>query len=151
MSLVVLQSVYNDVMRFTVPQFIEIEDRIFGPLTWKQFLYVGGGFGMAVVIFMIFPFYVFVLVGLPIGGLAAALAFFPVNNRPFSVFLESIFTYFMSNRRYFWRHEKERVYKEKRSADSAPTPTPVAKPGGGGLAALSRKLELESLQKDEEF
>jgi len=28
-------------MQFQVPQFIEIEDKIFGPLTLKQFLYFG--------------------------------------------------------------------------------------------------------------
>ncbi|NCT02072.1 PrgI family protein, partial [Candidatus Parcubacteria bacterium] len=38
-------------MRFEVPQFIEVEDKIFGPLTWRQFLYLSGGLGMAVVIF----------------------------------------------------------------------------------------------------
>ncbi|MFM2424198.1 MAG: hypothetical protein RLZZ70_589, partial [Candidatus Parcubacteria bacterium] len=38
-------------MQFEVPQFIEIEDKIFGPLTWKQFLYVGGGLSMTAVLF----------------------------------------------------------------------------------------------------
>jgi hypothetical protein len=27
------------VMEYQVPQFIEVEDKIFGPLTWKQFIY----------------------------------------------------------------------------------------------------------------
>jgi PrgI family protein len=42
-------------MRFEVPQFIEIEDKIFGSLSWRQFLYLSGGVGMAVVIFLPFP------------------------------------------------------------------------------------------------
>ena len=32
-------------MRFQVPQFIEIESKIFGPLTFKQFIYLAGGGG----------------------------------------------------------------------------------------------------------
>jgi len=32
-------------MRFEVPQFIEVEDKIFGPFTWKQFIYLMGGEG----------------------------------------------------------------------------------------------------------
>ena len=27
-------------MQYQVPQFIEVEDKIFGPLTFKQFLYI---------------------------------------------------------------------------------------------------------------
>jgi hypothetical protein len=71
-------------MRFEVPQFIEIEDKIFGPFTWKQFVYLAGGIGLSAVIFFAAPFIVFVLIGVPLGGLAILLAFYPVNNRPFS-------------------------------------------------------------------
>ncbi|TSC80302.1 MAG: hypothetical protein G01um101429_152 [Parcubacteria group bacterium Gr01-1014_29] len=31
--------------QFQVPQFIEVEDKIFGPLTTKQFFYLLGGGG----------------------------------------------------------------------------------------------------------
>ena len=71
-------------MRFEVPQFIEIEDKIFGPLTWRQFLYLGGGVGMSVVMFFTLPFLAFVIFGLPLAILSGALAFYPINNRPFS-------------------------------------------------------------------
>ncbi len=33
-------------MRFEVPQFIDVEDKIFGPFTFKQFLYLAGGAGL---------------------------------------------------------------------------------------------------------
>jgi hypothetical protein len=91
-------------MRFEVPQFIEIEDKIFGPLTWRQFLYLGGGVGMAVVLFLRLPFIGFIAIGIPLGVLAGALAFYPVNNRPFSYFLESIVNYFSGKRLYLWRN-----------------------------------------------
>jgi hypothetical protein len=29
-------------MQFRVPQFIDIEDKLFGPLTFKQFIYLAG-------------------------------------------------------------------------------------------------------------
>lgn len=73
-------------MRFEVPQFIEIEDKIFGPLTWRQFLYLGGGIGAAVVMFLVLPFIFFVIFGIPLALLSAALSFYPVNSRPFSYF-----------------------------------------------------------------
>ncbi|HMA77641.1 MAG TPA: PrgI family protein, partial [Candidatus Paceibacterota bacterium] len=71
-------------MRFEVPQFIEVEDKIFGPFTWRQFIYLIGGGGIAAVLFITNGF-LFLFIGLPIGALAILLAFYPVNNRPFSV------------------------------------------------------------------
>ena len=144
------KGVYYTCMRFTVPQFIEIEDKIFGPLTWKQFLYVGGGFGLAVALFFV-NFILFVFVGLPVAALAGALAFYPVNNRPFSVFLESAFNYFMSDHRYFWQNDGSVVYtqksdrREKDSADYHP-PTKGSQPK---LASLSRRLELEAIEQEQ--
>lgn len=139
-------------MRFTVPQFIEIEDKIFGPLTWKQFLYVGGGFGLAVVLFLTNSV-LFVLVGLPIAALAGALAFYPVNNRPFSVFLESAVNYFLSDHQYFWQSDNSTVYSQKseqHAAAVATTDTPVDRTRPK-LASLAQKLELEALEKDEQL
>ena len=42
-------------MRFQVPQFIEVEDKIFGPLTLKQFIYVFGGGGLCFVFYTFLP------------------------------------------------------------------------------------------------
>ena len=137
-------------MRFTVPQFIEIEDKIFGPLTWKQFLYVGGGFGMSAVLFLTAPFIIFLLFGLPIALLAAALAFYPINNRPFSVFLESMFNYFTGQREYYWRQTgTDQVYAKKTARTDDAAASKEKSVGGGKVASLARRLELEALQKDD--
>ncbi len=139
-------------MRFEVPQFIEIEDKIFGPLTWRQFVYIGGGAGIAVVLFFLAPFLIFVLFGMPIAALSFALAFYPVNNRPFAVFLESVFRYFKGSRLYLWQKKGTGIYG---GAYDAPKEAPVQlgtympPATDNNLASLSRKLELEAMQKDE--
>ncbi|PJC56212.1 hypothetical protein CO026_01600 [Candidatus Kaiserbacteria bacterium CG_4_9_14_0_2_um_filter_41_32] len=138
-------------MQFEVPQFIEIEDKIFGPLTWRQFIYVGGGGAIAVVLFLVTPIYIFILIGLPIGLLAAALGFFPINNRPFSYFLEAIYNYTRKQKLYLWRQKRNIVHKQS----FAPTTTiknpilrgnPSANPKKD-IASLARRLELNALQK----
>lgn len=134
-------------MRYRVPQFIEIEDKIFGPLTWKQFLYVGGGFGMAVALFFAAPFWLFVIVGLPIAGLAGALAFYPMYGRPFSIFLESAFNYIMSERKYFWNQDEYYIYKHKKT--NVHENIGVKKNPKQKIANLSRKLQLEAIGKEE--
>ncbi len=112
-------------MQFEVPQFIEIEDKIIGPLTWKQFIYVAGGIGMLIILFLSLPFMFFVLFGLPIGALSGALAFHRVNNRHFSIFLESAVKYFTSPKLYLWHRETSQSIIEKTNDASAKeTPRP---------------------------
>lgn len=134
-------------MRFEVPQFIEIEDKIFGPLTWRQFLYLGGGIGMAIVLFLRLPFLLFVLFGLPLALLAGALAFYPVNNRPFSYFLESVINYLSGRKLYLWRKQSI-VYNQKASIDPTSTYAATArKERVSDLSSLARKLEMQALEK----
>lgn len=141
-------------MRFEVPQFIEIEDKIFGPLTWRQFLYVGGGVGMAGVMFFTMPLIIFLIIGLPLALLSGALAFYPVNNRPFSYFLEAIFNYVKGQRLYLWRQKSDVVHKQ-RAEDTLETfpqsPRSAAGPGAQhkNISSLARKLELQALQKNQ--
>jgi hypothetical protein len=140
-------------MRFEVPQFIEIEDKIFGPLTWKQFIYIAGGGGFAIVCFFVLPFILFVFFAIPVGALAAALAFYPVNNRPFSIFLESAYRYFSGNRLYLWRRNGEfesPEYAENSEAALFPQSNQRYTPpqNQNRLNSLSRQLELNALEKD---
>lgn len=89
-------------MRFQVPQFIEVEDKIFGPLTIKQFVYLGGGAGLAFVFWRLLPGFLAIIIDLPIIGFALALAFYKVNNKPFIYVVEAAFKYFFTNKLYIW-------------------------------------------------
>lgn len=90
-------------MRFQVPQFIEVEDKIFGPMTFKQFVYVAGGAGICVVLFILLPKFIAVLLSLPIAAFAGALAFYKVNDKPFIHFVEAYFNYSLKNKLYIWK------------------------------------------------
>ena len=48
-------------MRFQVPQFIEIESKIFGPLTLKQFIYLIGGGGIIFILYALLPFWLMII------------------------------------------------------------------------------------------
>ena len=133
-------------MRFEVPQFIEIEDKIFGPLTWRQFLYLGGGVGAAVVMFLRLPFVLFVVLGVPLAMLAVALAFYPVNSRPFSYFLEAVMSYLSGHRLYLWRKE-ETTYKNEVASSDIPYTAQARKRNPGGISSLARRLELQAIEK----
>lgn len=92
-------------MRFQVPQFIEVEDKIFGPLTFKQFIYMGGAIGVAVVLFLLLPRFLAIIISLPIVIFGAALAFYKVNDKPFIYLVEAYFKYLTTNKLYIWKKD----------------------------------------------
>lgn len=99
-------------MRYEVPQFIDIEDKIVGPLSWKQFVYVAGAVGASVLLWISpLPKILAIIIGSPIVLLALALAFYKVNQRPFILFLESFFNYHVKSKLYIWK-KRERPIEE---------------------------------------
>ncbi len=133
-------------MRFEVPQFIEVEDKIVGPLTWKQFVYLAGGAGLLVIFYFSFPFFIFAVVGLPLGALAGFLAFHKINNRPFSIFLESFLNYTTQNKLYLWEREEEQTVGSEIIIEKGPEIAPSV-PGKSRIASLSQKLESYSHER----
>ena len=100
--------------QFQVPQFIEVEDKIFGPLTTKQFFYLLGGGGLTFLIWFFVQNYFFtILLAAPIIALSAALAFMKVNGRPFIDLLSNSITYILKPRLYLWQKSKEGKPVEK--------------------------------------
>lgn len=92
-------------MRFQVPQFIEVEDKIFGPLTFKQFIYVAGGGGLCALLFFTLPNFVALIISAPIAIFALALAFYKVNDKPFILMVESFVKFHTGNKLYIWKKE----------------------------------------------
>jgi hypothetical protein len=93
--------------RFQVPQYIEVEDKIFGSLTFKQFIYVAGGAGICVLLFTFLPRIIALLLSAPVAALAGALAFYKYNDKPFVNLLESFFKYSTTNKLYVWRKSEK--------------------------------------------
>jgi hypothetical protein len=118
-------------MEYQVPQFIEVEDKIFGPLTLKQFIYLAGGGGMAVMLVLYLHVVGFILAA-PIVAFALALAFYKVNSRSFVDILESGFNYYVGGRLYFWKKDAAPQIKD------APIEPPA--PGRQALALTPSRL-----------
>ena len=90
-------------MLFNVPQFIDIEDKIVGPLTAKQL----GWLGIAGVLLLIFwsplVFSTFLPVAVITVGIFGALAFYRPYNQPLLNFLMSGVNFFMKPKVYVWK------------------------------------------------
>ena len=83
-------------MQFRVPQFIDVEDKLFGPLTFKQFVYLAGGAGLIYIVYKVFPFWAAILLIVPLGILTGLLAFYKVNGKLFVFYLQAGFNYLFS-------------------------------------------------------
>jgi hypothetical protein len=73
--------------QFVVPQFIDVENKIIGPLTVRQFLTFLVGAGLIFLVFKLSTFWVAAIESLCIFALTGIFAFFKINGRPFHYFL----------------------------------------------------------------
>lgn len=92
---------------FQIPQFIETEDKIVGPLTLRQFLYLAGAGGVSFLLFFIFQFWLWLMVTIFVGVLAAAAAFIKYNGQPLPRVAFSAFLFLWRPRLYLWQRESQ--------------------------------------------
>ncbi|TSC73470.1 MAG: hypothetical protein G01um101470_76 [Parcubacteria group bacterium Gr01-1014_70] len=140
--------------QFQVPQFIEVEDKIFGPLTTKQFFYLLGGGGLTFLIwFFVENYFITGLLAAPIIALAAALAFIKVNGRPFIDLLSNAVLYITKPRLYLWQKSKKPAPQARISDTKVRTGLIVPKVTQSKLSDLTWSLEIMqnvSRKKEEE-
>lgn len=103
-------------MQFQVPQFIEVEDKIFGPLTFKQFVFIAGGAGTCYLLWRALPLFVAAPLILGVGGLAASLAFVQYNGQPFLKALENAFFFMIRSKLYLWSNTQKKAAAPKAEA-----------------------------------
>lgn len=73
--------------QFTVPQFIDVESKIIGPITTRQFIIILTGFVLGGISYRLFDFSLFITIGLALLVLTGTFGFVKINGRPFHVFL----------------------------------------------------------------
>lgn len=136
-------------MYFQVPQFIDIEDKIFGPLTFKQFLYLLGGGAIAFVLIRVLPTAIGILLSLPFIALSLALAFYKVNNRPFMSIMQSWFTYLTNTRLYTWKVRRPEVSKDNEGKKEDEALNYVPKISDSKLKDISWSLDVLDKEKNQ--
>lgn len=90
-------------MRFQVPQFVDIEDKIIGPLTVKQFLYYVIAVMALVPLFALVDVALFVTIALPVIGAAAAFAHLKVYGQSLAVTVGRAFNFYFGGHFYLWQ------------------------------------------------
>lgn len=99
-------------MAIKIPQNIDKEDKLIGPLTLKQFLYILGG---GSVTFIVYQYYLqgylffseFLIIGTVIILLALAFAFVKINGSTFASFISHVFAYIFSGKISAWGKDNQ--------------------------------------------
>jgi hypothetical protein len=89
--------------QFQVPQFIEQEAKIVGPLSLRQFLYFAIAGGISFISFYIFNFFLWLIITVALLGAAVALAFVKIHGQSMATILGSAFSYLLKARIYTWQ------------------------------------------------
>lgn len=92
-------------MQFNVPQFTDIEDKVIGPLSMKQFLMFLGGGLLLLIVWYLSSLLAVIIIGLPLVGFLAASVFVKINGRSFFTFFSSWVKYLTSPRIYVWKRK----------------------------------------------
>ena len=95
-------------MQFKVPQFLEIEDKIFGPFTFREFVYLAGGGGLCFVLYKFLGLWLGALPILAVAGFSLALTFYRPNNKPFINMIEAGFNFTLKDKLYIWKRRKQK-------------------------------------------
>ncbi|KND50096.1 MAG: hypothetical protein AB203_03865 [Parcubacteria bacterium C7867-008] len=136
-------------MEYQVPQFIEVEDKIFGPFTLRQFIFVAGGVGLSAAILVYVPLIFALILVLPIAGITGALAFYKVNNKSFLDIMEAGFNYYTKERLYLWKKVEKKSETPAIVQVAAPTQVDRQKLGVSSdrLKELAWSLDIKDHNK----
>ena len=115
-------------MQFSIPQFIEVEDKVIGPLTVRQFIYLVVGGVMMVVYWSLADLGLFIVLAIITAAVVAAFAFVKINGRPFQIFLTAFLQFQSKPKLRTWYCE----------------------PGGERLKTIVKKKEKTAVEQEEE-
>jgi len=100
-------------MQFQVPQFIETEDKVVGPFSLRQFIYVGVGGVISAMLYFVLQTWLFAIFSFFIMSVAVALAFVRVQGRPLVKVVTSAASFYWNPQIYVWKSERTVVKPRK--------------------------------------
>jgi hypothetical protein len=138
-------------MQYAVPQFTDVEDKLIGPLTLKQFLILLGFGGIIFFLWSVFntnPIF-FITAG-PLAIMAGIITFKKLNNRPLYAFLLPLIFFVASPKMMvFQRQERATNFVPKEIKKEAPKKTEgaVEEPFQSRLKNLAYLLDYKTEQE----
>lgn len=105
-------------MQFQVPQFIETEDKVVGPLSLRQFAYVGGAAVAILLLYFLLATWLWFIFSLIIAAVGAGLAFVRINGRSLLRVASSAASFYWRPQIYLWQSENRVLPKTEETLKS---------------------------------
>lgn len=94
-------------MQFQIPQFVEVEDKIAGPLTLKQLLFLAGAGALSFISHFLFAFWVWLIITVILASLSLSFAFLKYNGQPLIRVVFAAAEFLWKPRLYIWKRESQ--------------------------------------------
>lgn len=135
-------------MQFQVPQFIETEDKIVGPLSLRQFIFIGSGIGICGLLYFILEPWLWLILTVIIMGSAVAIAFLKIQGRPFARVVLSAFNFYWNPQTYVWQPEHPVLSRQEKEPEPKAFKNPfAAKPAVSAVDTRKKIAEGNALQR----
>ncbi len=135
--------------QFQVPQFIDVEDKILGPITMRQFFIMLIPFGTGILLSFILSLWLAIIVTVPVIIGAAVFAFYRPYGMRFSRFFAAFLAYQLKPRMYIWKRGDAPHVVFENSAESGERPDAHEKRvPKGGLKSIKGSIETGSSYKE---
>lgn len=139
-------------MDFRVPQFIEHDPKILGPLTLSQTMYVGTAFGICFVLYFTLGkqnIFLYVLVSALLIGASLGLAFIKIEGRGIPVVGKNFAVWTANNKLFLWKRKQAPVFLSGLKQKTAPEEKKEIAPSilkirqTGKIEGLMKKIDFE--------
>jgi uncharacterized membrane protein len=123
-----------------------MEDKLIGPLSFKEFAFIAGGCGLAYILYRFIPSTLIAFIFMaPVLIFAAALAFYRPNNKPFIEMVQAAILFTLGKKLYTWQ-KQDKPIRTKEVDTSYIGGTSMMMPilSENKLTSLSRELDTQA-------
>lgn len=133
-------------MQYQVPQFIETEDKIVGPFSIRQFIYVAVGVGISGMLYFVLQTWLWAIFAAILIGGSLAISFIKVQGRPLIRVISSGLRFYWTPQTYVWQPEHP-VLPHRAMPEREPEGSPVLQKIAEGMALHKSWQNLQTGEK----
>ncbi|OGF27756.1 hypothetical protein A2331_06645 [Candidatus Falkowbacteria bacterium RIFOXYB2_FULL_34_18] len=138
--------------QFTVPQFIDVEDKIIGPITTRQFLIMLAGCMLVAILYKLLDFTAFLTFSVLIFAVFGSLAFFKINGMAMHFFILNFLETLRKAPKRVWDHTRKKEWGKEIEDDikiEIKEIIPVKEFSGSRLGELSLIVDTRGMYRGE--
>lgn len=136
--------------QFLVPQFIDVETKIIGPITTRQFILLMIAAMLDFVLYKLFFFNTFIMIAVPITLFFGVVAFAKINGMPFHLFALNVIQTTKRAKLRVWYKEKVLALPKEDKRELKEAFVPKIAPKTSRLSKMSLMVDTGGAYKGDE-